>query len=356
MKKTLAIITAAAMAASLAACGGSSSSTSTTAASAASETKAAGTEAAGSEAATANTDYPKGPITIIIPYSPGGGSDILTRTIMDYIELPNKSNLVAVNVDGASGFTGCMQAYNSKNDGYTILAHNPMDVVSYSLSGTTDIELWDQLETVCGIVDDFNVLVTNKDTGWKNLDEAVAYIKEHPGEVKVGNTGSNNCNMADCIRTLDALGIRDKVTIVPYDGGAENKTACMGNHVQLSVNSCADIRTAIESGDHIPLLVVGDRRAKYLPDTPCTKELGYDVVTTKPRGWYAPHGVSQDQIKVLQDCVKKVCDNEEFQKKVLELGLEVNYVPGDELKTKIAGWVEDMKPVFEDMQKDTVTK
>ena len=92
---------------------------------------------------------------------------------MEYIELPNNQKLVAVNVEGASGFTGAMQAFNSKNDGYTILAHNPMDVVSYSLSGTTDVELWDELETVCGIVDDFNVLVTNPQSGWTTLEEAL---------------------------------------------------------------------------------------------------------------------------------------------------------------------------------------
>jgi tripartite-type tricarboxylate transporter receptor subunit TctC len=303
---------------------------------------------------TTSTDvssYPEGPITVIIPYSPGGGSDILTRTIMKYIQLPNDEKLVAVNVEGASGFTGAMQAFNTKNDGYTILAHNPMDVVSYSLSGTTDIELWSEFENVCGIVDDFNVVVTNPQSGWKTIDEAVEYIKAHPGEVKVGNTGNNNGNMADCLRTLDALGIKDDVTVVPYDGGSENKTALMGNHIQLSVNSCADIQTAITSGDHVALLTIGDRRAEFLPDTPCTAELKYDVVTTKPRGWYAPKGMDSAQIAVLQEAIKEVCENEEFQKEILSLGLEVNYVPGDELKEKISTWVTDLKPVFEEMQK-----
>ena len=79
----------------------------------------------GETASTEKADYPTSPITVIIPYSPGGGSDILTRKIMEYIELPNNQKLVAVNVEGASGFTGAMQAFNSKNDGYTILAHNP---------------------------------------------------------------------------------------------------------------------------------------------------------------------------------------------------------------------------------------
>ena len=162
MKKTLALLLcAASMLALLAGCGSKSTDDKASAAN------------GGETASTEKADYPTSPITVIIPYSPGGGSDILTRKIMEYIELPNNQKLVAVNVEGASGFTGAMQAFNSKNDGYTILAHNPMDVVSYSLSGTTDVELWDELETVCGIVDDFNVLVTNPQSGWTTLEEAL---------------------------------------------------------------------------------------------------------------------------------------------------------------------------------------
>ena len=121
--------------------------------------------------------------------------------------------------------------------------------------------------------------------------------------------------------------------------------------MQLSVNTGADIQSAVESGDEIPLLVISDRRSQSLPDTPCTKELGYDVVTTKPRGLYAPKGTSQEQIDIISEAVKNVCENEEFQQRILDLGLEVNYVPGDELQTKIDGWVEDIKPVFEEMKK-----
>ena len=87
-----------------------------------------------------------------------------------------------------------------------------------------------------------------------------------------------------------------------------------------------------------------------MPDVPCTKELGYDVVTTKPRGLYAPKGTSAEKIKVINDAVAEVCANEEFQKKVLSLGLEENYVSGEELQQKIDGWVEDIKPVFEEMK------
>lgn len=225
-----------------------------------------------------------------------------------------------------------------------------MDVVSYSLSGTTDVELWDELETVCGIVDDFNVLVTNPQSGWTTLEEALEYIKANPGTVKVGNTGSNNCNMADCLRTLDALGIRDDVVVVPYDGGAENKTALMGNHVQLSVNSCADIQSAITSGDHIALLTVGDRRAKFLPDTPCTAELGYDVVTTKPRGWYAPAGRARSSRLFCRRLSRRSAKIPNSSRTSWPWAWKSNYVDGAALKEKISGWVEDLAPVFEEMK------
>ena len=310
----------------------------------------AATAIIGCSSAKGDENYPTKPVNVIVPFAPGGGSDVLTRSMMDYLKLPNNQNFVVVNVDGAGGYIGAQQAYNSENDGYTLLAHNPMDVVSYTLGGTTDMELYKELELICGIADDFNFLTTNKSTGWTTLDEVVEYVKAHPGEVKVGNTGSMNCNMADALRVLDALGIADDVTIVPYNSGSDNKVANMGNHIQLSINTGADIQSSVESGDEIPLLVISDRRSQSLPDVPCTEELGIDVVTTKPRGLYAPKGTSEEKMAVIRNAVEEVCKNEEFQQRVLSLGLEVNYVPGDELQEKIDGWVEDYRPIFEDMK------
>lgn len=300
--------------------------------------------------ASAKADYPTKAVTVIVPFAPGGGSDVLTRSMMEYLELPNNQNFVVVNVDGASGYIGAQQAYNSKNDGYTYLAHNPMDVVSYTLGGVTAQPLYKDLELVCGIADDFNFLVTNKQTGWKNLDEMVEYVKSHPGEVKIGNTGSMNSNMAECIRVLRALGIEDLVTIVPYNSGSDNKVACMGNHIQLSCNTGADIQSSVLSGDLVPLVVISDRRSKSLTDVPCTEELGIDVVTTKPRGLYAPKDVDPAKLEVIKNAIKNVCDNPEYQEKVLSLGLEVNYVDGEELQQKIDDWVVELTPVFEEMK------
>ena len=129
---------------------------------------------------TAPVQYPTAPISCIVPYAAGGGSDTLTRTIMKVIRLPNNGQIVAVNVEGASGYTGCLQAAKSAPDGYTILAHNPMDVVGYTLSQSTNEALYQDMALICTVVDDYGVILTNKEAGFKSLEEVAAYAKDHP--------------------------------------------------------------------------------------------------------------------------------------------------------------------------------
>ncbi len=300
---------------------------------------------AAGEAETAQ--YPKEPVQVIIPYAPGGGSDILTRAIMKYIDMPKP--LVAINIDGAAGMIGAMSAYNSPNKGYHILAHNPMDVVSYSLSGQTNIELWDKLETICFVVDDFNVVSTNKQSGWTSIEEVIAYAKANPGKIKWGMSGSQTVNAADTVRVVEALGLTDYVTLVPYDGGAASKTALMGNHIQMETNSSADIRTSVASGDTIPLIVISSYRAKALPEVPTTLEMGINVTTSKPRGYYAPPGTPQEAIDYLASAMEKVVENPEFVATVESLGLEAHFVDGPTGHKMVSEWVEELLPVYKQL-------
>lgn len=294
-------------------------------------------------------DYPSGPITCIVPYAAGGGSDVLARTIMKYISLPNNVNMVAVNVEGASGYTGCLQAAKSDPDGYTILAHNPMDVVGFTLSGSTTEELYKEMELICCVVNDYGVVMTNTTTGWTSLDEMAAYAKEHPGEVKLGTTGVNTVNYADTLRLMKALGIENDITVVPFDGGSAANTALLGNQIQLLTMSVSDTKSYVASGDFYGLVVFGEDRAKALPDTPCSKELGIDITTTKPRGYYAPAGTSQEVLDLLADAIEEVTKTEEFATQVEGYGWEINFVRGSEMQPKIEAWAEELAPVFQEI-------
>lgn len=300
-----------------------------------------------SDDGAATLDYPKKDVQIVVPYAPGGGSDNLVRGMMQYLDLG--ATTVAVNVDGAAGYIGALQAFNSPNDGYTIMTHNEMDVISYTMSGQSEVELYKDLEYICDVVTDYNLLCTSPATGWTTAQEAIDYINANPGTVTVGCTGSNNVNYATTMELLKDMGIYDKVTIVPYDGGAASETALQGGHIQLEVNSLADTNSYIAAGTNVPLLICNEERIDSLPDVPSTVESGYDVTYTKPRGFFAPAGTDEAILQYLSEKMKEVCEMPEYVEAMANLGFTVDYVDGPAAKERALAWAESLTPVFEDM-------
>ena len=135
--------------------------------------------------------------------------------MIQYLDLDGKT-AVPINVEGASGYIGALQAYNTANDGYTILTHNEMDVISYVVSGQAEVDLVGDLEYICDVVTDYNLLCTNPDSGWKTAQEAIDYINANPGKVTVGCTGSNNVNYATTSELLKAVHIIISVLVISH--------------------------------------------------------------------------------------------------------------------------------------------
>lgn len=140
-----------------------------------------------------------------------------------------------------------------------------------------------------------------------------------------------------------------ETTVVPFDGGSAANTALLGNQIQLLTMSVSDTKSYVASGDFYGLVVFGEDRAKALPDTPCSKELGIDITTTKPRGYYAPAGTSQEVLDLLADAIEEVTKTEEFATLVEGYGWEINFVRGSEMQPKIEAWAEELAPVFQEI-------
>ena len=188
-------------------------------------------------------------------------------------------------------------------------------------------------------------------TGSSSAQEVIDYVNANPGKVTVGCTGSNNVNYGTTMELLKDMGIYDKVTIVPYDGGAASETALQGGHIQLEVNSLADTSSYIAAGTNVPLLVCNDERIDACPDVPTTVESGYDVTYGKPRGFFAPKGTDPAILSYISEKMGEVCQNEDFVKAMANLGFTVDYVDGAAAKERTIKWAEDLKPVFEEMAK-----
>ncbi|GMO47874.1 MAG: tripartite tricarboxylate transporter substrate binding protein [Treponemataceae bacterium] len=300
--------------------------------------------------------YPVKPVTCIIPYAPGGGSDTLTRAVMKAIKLPGGQPLVGVNTEGAAGYTGAVRTFNSAPDGYTIMTHNTMDVLAYFESGQDNVPLWSELTTIALVVSDYNLVCTNKtaasQNGWKSIEDVVAWVKEHPGEkLRWGTVGAQTVNMVDTKRIARELGIYDSIVFVPYDGGANSRTAALANEIQLETCTASEIPGVVASGDNIPLMVVNDKRIASNPDVPTTVEKGVNVTTAKPRGYFGPKGMNAAHVKTLSDALKAVCEDSEFQATIKKLGFDINFVDGPAAVERTKAWVAELQPYFDEMKK-----
>jgi tripartite-type tricarboxylate transporter receptor subunit TctC len=249
-----------------------------------------------------------------------------------------------------------MNLANKPADGYTIMTHNPADMLSYALSGQDAMPLYANLEVIAMMVSDYNLVCTNKTFAAKNnistIEDVVAWAQAHPGEkLRWGMVGEKTINNVDSKRIARELGIFDSIVFVPYDGGSSSRTASLGNEIQLETCTASEIPGVVASGDNIPLLVVNGERIKSYPDVPTTVEKGVNVTTAKPRGYFAPKGTKPEILKVLSDALKAVSEDPGFVTLMEDsLKFDVNFVDGADTKRTMSEWYTELKP-FYDAQK-----
>lgn len=314
MKKFLSILLALVMVLSLTACG----------------------EKAPADEGEQELDWPKKPITIICPYSAGGGSDLMSRAIGE--ELSKRLGVAVVVEDkpGGSGSIGMSLLAAAPADGYTIIltAAGACTLSPY----TSEVPYSDKdFAPICQVSEAVTVLCVNKASGIKTFEELVAMAKANPGSVTYGTSGAGGAHHV----AVAALGLAvdnnaELFKHVAYDGGSAAITALLGNHDTATASIYSEPSAYIQSGDFIPLITLGtDTRPDYLPDTPTAKELGYDGV---PGGtWYAfaaPDGTPQEVIDLLEKEILDIMNTPEMQTTFENLGNPVVLLNEEEITAK----------------------
>lgn len=300
-------------------------------------------EPAEQEAAEESLDYPEKTINCIVPYAAGGGSDVLTRSIMSYMDLDGQS-MVATNIDGGSGLIGAMEAANSRGDGYTMLAHNPLELICLNLSGAAESRIWDEMQAVCFIATDYCVVTVNPDSGYTSIEDFAEACRENPGEKTWGFVGTRGQ-----LASIQAQqGLETEATLVPYSSGSDAVTAVMGGHVDVTTSMGADAASAVLAGEVVPILVIGDEPWPLAPDVPTTADLGFEAVSGQPRGYYVPGDTDERIVKYLSDAMQEVSENEEFIQAMEDIGLTVDFVDYTKCRELTDGWYDQFKPIYDE--------
>ena len=267
-------------------------------------------------AAFAQSDWPQRPITLIVPLSPGGSTDITARLIAQKLKAQLGQNVVVENKPGAGGNTGAQFVVNAPADGYTLLMATSTLATNMSLFKNLTFNLQKDLTPVSQIALIPNVLMVNNEVPAKDLNEFIKLAQQK--ELFYGSAG-NGTSQHLSGALLNSM-INGKMTHVPYKGGAPANADLLAGQIQLVFSPLVEVLPYIDSGKLRPLGVTTKTRSSRIPNVPAIDEIlpGYDVVLWN--GILVPARTPELIVNKLAAAIKKVVDDPEVQKTFSEQG------------------------------------
>lgn len=287
--------------------------------------------------------YPSKTLTLIVPYSPGGRTDLTARIVSGRLEKYLGVPVVIENKPGASSVRGSKEVAKSKPDGYTLgFFSNGFSASQYTVTTPNDVK---EFELVALINTDPAAIAVVGNATWRSLKELVEYAKKNPGQVKSGiNTGAATHVFEAAF--AKAAGI--KFTSVPYRSGAERIPALLGGHVDVNFEIVAPLRSLVEAGRVRILAIAADERNPMYPDFPTAKEQGVNWVMSSWHGIFAPKGTPMDLIAVLENALEKSAQDQELIALMKKSLLQVKYLD----RIQFIKFFKQQDSIFEEIIRD----
>jgi len=260
--------------------------------------------------AWADAAWPARPIRMVVPFPPGGSSDILGRLVAEHLGRALDASFVVDNKPGATTQIGTELAANAQPDGYTLLlgAASSFTVLpnlrklSYSL---------DSFEAVGGVADYVAVMAVRKSLPATTLREFVDYARKNPGKLSFGSAGE--ASAGHVYGATLARATRIEVLHVPFRGSADAANALVAGEVDFVIDGA--ITPMVKAGRVRPLVTFYGKRHPELPQVPTLAEAGFDIETSKGSGWgvLAPKGTPRQVVARLSDALHAVLARKEVQ-------------------------------------------
>lgn len=267
--------------------------------------------------------YPDKPVTIIVPFPPGGSTDMLARFMTQKMSEKLGQPIVVENKPGATGAIGATQVKRAAPDGYTLLAAsigvwatNPFLQKNLAYDPAKDFDLL----TVA--VRSPNILVVNPNVPVKDVAELVAYLKKNPEKVTFASSGagsSDHLSAAVFWQKTGTSGIH-----VPYKGGGPAISDLIAGHAEASFQNLNNVIGHIKAGKLKALATTGEKRSLLLPDVPTLAETGVkDAVIWSWQALGAPKGLPADVKSALLNAMMFTLKDPEVAKKLTDPGFEI---------------------------------
>jgi tripartite-type tricarboxylate transporter receptor subunit TctC len=284
-------------------------------------------------AAAGQEPYPSKPVTMVVPFPPGGVAEIVGRPLASLMERSLKQPVVLLNRPGAGGAVGMASVAKGPADGYTIL----MALSSISIFPVSDrvngkppsYELKD-FAPIALVTADPTVLVVSGDGPYKTLKDFVDAAKASPGKINYSSSGVYGTLHVAMEIFANAAGI--KLFHVPYQGGGPAVTALLGGQVQALASGPAAAIGQIKGGKMRALASWSTERLKLLPEVPTFKELGYDAEFYIWSGVFVPAATPPAVVQRLRAAVRDAATSDEFKAAMEKVSTPVSYLDAPEFQ------------------------
>lgn len=273
--------------------------------------------------AAAATNWPQKTVTITLPYNAGGDTDIYARLLAQKLRDKLGKTFVIVNMPGGSGVIASKYVKTQKPDGYNLLFNHTASLVQ-EVTGVANFSYTNDFENVGTIaLDSTYTLVCRKQSGWKNLEEMIAYAKANPGKVTYSQVYGSATHLVS-EQMERTMGI--KMNKIDVGSAAADRTAAfMGGQVDLLVANYVNIQDYVEKGDFIALGICSEKRIPSIPKIPTFREQGYDVVNRKLYELKFPKGTDKEIISKLTNALKEISKDPDFGSSLAKFHAQVFY-------------------------------
>lgn len=264
--------------------------------------------------------YPERPVKLIIPWAAGGDTDSIKRVVAAAMEKHLGQPVVVVNITGASGTRGALEAKKSPADGYTIYStHDYIHTTYYT--GVADVNYWD-FEPICLITSTPSIFAVYGKAKWQTMKEFLEEARKRPGEIRVGATLGSTSHFFPAMIEQAA---KVKFRYVSYEGTAPRMTALMGGHIEAAETNLTQVDKA-KTGLLRFLAIATPKRHPEVPELPTLKELGVDVLYAVNRGLVAPKGTPEPILAKLEDACAKAAKDPAVAESMKKQGTDIEFL------------------------------
>jgi putative tricarboxylic transport membrane protein len=293
---------------------------------------------------------PEAPIEVLVPWGPGGGASTISEVVARLAAERGLSEapMVLTHRPGASGLVGTALVADRKGDALVFMPGGGA-LLAQVVVGESPVHPLEDLTPLALSAVDSSVVIARADSPFETLTDVIDHLMQHPRSLTMCGAGGGPASWDGMLETVLAAVAGVEFNQIPFASGAEVQAAVLGGQVDIGTRQLSNAEALISAGELKALAIFDAERNPKLPDVPTLRELGIDVVLNMSRGWFAPAGLSQDQIDWYADFFRDLSETPEWIAYLDQNGLQNRYLPPAEWAVFVTDGMATIERIYREI-------